>query len=281
MKQNTGSHNDIVAELNSFGIGSNLLTGDPWSEEASMIIREWFASQRRKESQLLAQQQEHHQRITRSTSDGSKSKSKSKSNSNSAASASSTSSTGLPVLQTGSVGITYGRLSKNDIRQYDILFGRGKGVQAHPGNKRLRELVETHLDRYEKSSRLEKTLIAEMIVRTIKDMSGRFLKIEKASNGGGWTEVDFDTSRDKIAHAFRTQRKASSTTAVANVQKQQQQHQELLATSRGINSSVAATATTAGLQNPPPPSPPQPPSSASPSAFGSIGNINFNFTNTE
>lgn len=91
---------------------------------------------------------------------------------------------------------------------FTFSIGRGKGIQAHPGNKRLRELVEANLDRYERASRLEKTLMAETIVRNIKDTSGRFLKLDSASRGGGWTQVNDEVARDKIAHAFRTQRKS-------------------------------------------------------------------------
>jgi hypothetical protein len=46
----SGSHDDVVAELSTFGIGSNLLTVDPRSEESTMVIREWFAARRLKES---------------------------------------------------------------------------------------------------------------------------------------------------------------------------------------------------------------------------------------
>ena len=70
----------------------------------------------------------------------------------------------------------------------------------------MRELVEANLERYEQASRLEKTLLAETIVRNIKDTSGRFLKLD-GGRGGGWSEVNDEIARDKIAHAFRTQRK--------------------------------------------------------------------------
>ncbi|KAL3935386.1 MAG: hypothetical protein SGARI_002997 [Bacillariaceae sp.] len=113
-------------------------------------------------------------------------------------------------LAAPSVGIV------TEIGHYDVLFGtcggwsigRGKGIQAHPGNKRLRELVEANLERYEQASRLEKTLLAETIVRNIKDTSGRFLKLDSGTSGGGWSEVNDEIARDKIAHAFRTQRKS-------------------------------------------------------------------------
>jgi hypothetical protein len=49
-RTNAGSHDDVVAELSTFGIGSNLLTVDPRSEESTMVIREWFANRRLKEA---------------------------------------------------------------------------------------------------------------------------------------------------------------------------------------------------------------------------------------
>ncbi|KAG7351261.1 hypothetical protein IV203_010621 [Nitzschia inconspicua] len=160
-----GSHDDVVAELSTFGVGSNLLTFDPSSEESTMVIREWFANRRLKEA---------NERAAAATK-----------------------------KEAPSGGVV------SEIGHYDVLFGRGKGIQAHPGNKRLRELVEANLGRYEQASRLEKTLLAETIVRNIKDTSGRFLKLD-SGRGGGWTEVNDEIARDKIAHAFRTQRKSQS-----------------------------------------------------------------------
>eukprot|EP00529_Nitzschia_sp_RCC80_P009908 CAMPEP_0113501294 /NCGR_PEP_ID=MMETSP0014_2-20120614/32868_1 /TAXON_ID=2857 /ORGANISM="Nitzschia sp." /LENGTH=789 /DNA_ID=CAMNT_0000395853 /DNA_START=244 /DNA_END=2613 /DNA_ORIENTATION=- /assembly_acc=CAM_ASM_000159 len=175
-----GTQDQVVSELSAFGIGTNLLTVDPRSEEAAMVISEWFATRRLKESTQAAQK------------------------------------TAPPSTSIADVG------------HYDVLFGRGKGIQAHPGNKRLRELVEANLERYDRASRLEKTLMAETIVRNIKDTSGRFLKLDNASQGGGWTEVNDEIARDKIAHAFRTQRKSllqkEKESALARAQQQRTQH---------------------------------------------------------
>jgi hypothetical protein len=44
----------VVAELSTFGVGSNLLTVDPRSEESTMVIREWFATRRLKEATARA-----------------------------------------------------------------------------------------------------------------------------------------------------------------------------------------------------------------------------------
>ena len=60
----------------------------------------------------------------------------------------------------------------------DILFGRGLPTRQLPGNVRYHDIIEDHLEQYEKTkSRFEKTVIAEIIVRTIKEnYGGRFLR---------------------------------------------------------------------------------------------------------
>lgn len=88
--------------------------------------------------------------------------------------------------------------------QYDVISGRGKSTQNHPGNVRLRHWIDSSRTKYENAKLLEKTLIAERIVHTIKGLSGRFLKQD---GDGGWVEVGDDLARDKISHAFRDQRR--------------------------------------------------------------------------
>mmetsp|Transcript_7442 Transcript_7442/g.17440 ORF Transcript_7442/g.17440 Transcript_7442/m.17440 type:complete len:239 (-) Transcript_7442:389-1105(-) len=105
-------------------------------------------------------------------------------------------------------GSSHALVFNSDIGNYDVLFGRGKGVQCHPGNQRLRHLVEANSNRYEEASRLDKTLIAERILRNVKDASGRFLKFGGYVGRMGWIKVDDDTARGKIAHSFRTHRRS-------------------------------------------------------------------------
>lgn len=90
------------------------------------------------------------------------------------------------------------------IRDTDVLFGRGKTVVEHPGNLDFRNLVGKRMEEYEAASRLEKTCMTETIVQMIKNKDGRFLKRD---DGGGWEEVDDETARKKVAHAFRNRRK--------------------------------------------------------------------------
>ena len=90
------------------------------------------------------------------------------------------------------------------IQPNDVLFGRGKTVVEHPGNIRFRKIVGMQMDQYEAASRLEKTCITEKIVQTIHESDGRFLKRDV---GGDWEEVDQETARKKVGHAFRNRRK--------------------------------------------------------------------------
>lgn len=90
------------------------------------------------------------------------------------------------------------------IQPNDVLFGRGKTVVEHPGNVRFRSIVGLQMDEYEMATRLEKSLITEKIVQAIRDSDGRFLKRD---DGGEWEEVDQETARKKVGHAFRNRRK--------------------------------------------------------------------------
>jgi hypothetical protein len=86
----------------------------------------------------------------------------------------------------------------------DILLGRGKPLQRHPGNVRFRELIACHAGKYELGDRFQKTVIAADVVATIRESDGRFLK---PYGEGGWGEIDDNTARLKVAHTFRTLRK--------------------------------------------------------------------------
>ena len=105
--------------------------------------------------------------------------------------------------------VPYQTASRNVVglmpRPEDVLFGRGKMVVEHPGNTRFRQVVDLYMSKYEVSGRLEKTCIAEIIVRMVKENSGCFLK--KDDGGDYWEEVDDAIARKKVAHAFRNRRK--------------------------------------------------------------------------
>jgi hypothetical protein len=85
---------------------------------------------------------------------------------------------------------------------HDVLLGRGKPLQRHPGNLRYHHIIESFEDRYESAMKLEKTTIAKEIVQQIKDAEGRFLKQDNT----GWVEIDDAAARYKVSHTFRNHR---------------------------------------------------------------------------
>jgi hypothetical protein len=95
----------------------------------------------------------------------------------------------------------------------DILLGRGKPIQDHSGNIRLRKLVDFHRARYLKARREVKSIIAEEIVQSIKDVekgdgenASRFLRRFEEEY---WIEVSDDIARDKVSHALRSKTRKS------------------------------------------------------------------------
>jgi hypothetical protein len=85
---------------------------------------------------------------------------------------------------------------------FDILSGRGKPIQEHFGNVRYHALLDYYQQAYERSKKFDKMQIAQRILQTVHDYSGRFLKQE----GAGWSVVDDLVAREKVSHAFRTRR---------------------------------------------------------------------------
>ena len=88
--------------------------------------------------------------------------------------------------------------------QMDVLFGRGKPYQTHPGNLRLHSVVKRHKDRYTNARRHEKLAIATEVVNLIKNgglKPARFLKL--ASGGSYWVEQTTKRAIEKVGHALR------------------------------------------------------------------------------
>jgi hypothetical protein len=87
--------------------------------------------------------------------------------------------------------------------RHDVLFGRGRPAQCHPGNIRFRQLLELHADEYERVSKFEKTLLAARLVHTVKAAGSRFLK---PVDGDRWVQVDEVMTHRKVSQSFRTRR---------------------------------------------------------------------------
>ena len=82
----------------------------------------------------------------------------------------------------------------------DILFGRGKPYQKHPGNLRLGLVVESLAGRYGELSNKEKTALAQEVLTKMKNAGIKFLK----QVDGVWQSVDDSCSREKISNTFRS-----------------------------------------------------------------------------
>lgn len=99
----------------------------------------------------------------------------------------------------------------------DVMLGRGRPFNIHPGNRFLHEIVESQFEEYDCAERSKKTRLAKSIVATISKDSGRFLKQHDES--GMWVEVSETEARQKVNHSFRRKRefdlKAEATKAEA------------------------------------------------------------------
>ena len=88
----------------------------------------------------------------------------------------------------------------------DILLGRGKSIQNHPGNIRYRTIIETNLDRFESATqRGAKAELVKDVLQQIYSSGANFWRLEGSlqSRNKRWTPVDEKTACDKVSHSFR------------------------------------------------------------------------------
>ena len=115
----------------------------------------------------------------------------------------------------------------------DILSGRGNGVNRHPGNTVLQNIVVSKLDEYMnlKSSVNEITKLTWDVVHLLRNEYGaRFLKEETIeSNGklGCWIEVSNEEARLKVRIAFRDKIKVQQQLLEKQKKLKEEQHQQI------------------------------------------------------
>jgi hypothetical protein len=97
---------------------------------------------------------------------------------------------------------------------FDVLCGRGKPIQKHPGNIIIHRIVDEQCERYHTAPRQRKRGIADEIVQAIKkskrleqQLPGRFIRRERDDRGAYWKEISDDAARDKVSHCFRARRR--------------------------------------------------------------------------
>lgn len=93
-------------------------------------------------------------------------------------------------------------ITPDDIRNEDVLFGRGKRAQNHPGNKYYRDVVSEIATQYKKCSKQQKTALSNSIVYTIHNHGGRFLT-PLPEHANAWVEVVGLALRKKTSQALR------------------------------------------------------------------------------
>lgn len=82
----------------------------------------------------------------------------------------------------------------------DILCGRGRNTNQHPGNKHFRQLVAAHQSMYLRLSKKQKMLLARRIVEIVLDSGARFVA---RTENGGWADVGMPRSLEKTSQALR------------------------------------------------------------------------------
>jgi hypothetical protein len=95
----------------------------------------------------------------------------------------------------------------------DVILRRGKTFHGHPGNFRMRILVESNQEAYKRARLGEKFPIGDRIVEEIKKDGGRFLE---TGPDGWWVEVSDEEASKRVCKSIRS---ARSTKAVQRKQK--------------------------------------------------------------
>lgn len=85
----------------------------------------------------------------------------------------------------------------------DILFGRGKGVNEHPGNKRMRRIMNKYRGQYHSRERGEKCLLVRRVYNELISGGTRFLRRIEGQEDG-WEEVSVKVAVDKVGHCLRS-----------------------------------------------------------------------------
>jgi hypothetical protein len=85
----------------------------------------------------------------------------------------------------------------------DIIAGKSSITKYHSGNIRYESVLDEYMEEYERSEKMEKTKVAEKIVKRITAKNGRFIK----KTDEGWVQISFLEARNKVSMAFRDRRK--------------------------------------------------------------------------
>ncbi|CAJ1969182.1 unnamed protein product [Cylindrotheca closterium] len=86
----------------------------------------------------------------------------------------------------------------------NILFGRGKRFTYHPGNQRMRRILDKYRSQYFGASCAEKRKLIRKAYEEIIEGGVKFLK--PAGREDEWVEVDVELAIQKVGHSLRCRR---------------------------------------------------------------------------
>lgn len=118
-----------------------------------------------------------------------------------------------PVLdEVNSIGLTdnaqdtmIGSSSPTKPPRHDILLGRGRPIQSHPGNVCFREYLKQFSDEYNEAPRNLRRRVLSKIREDLNSRGIRFLQ----ERSGSWVECSGADAEKTISQAFRNLRKKS------------------------------------------------------------------------
>ena len=88
-----------------------------------------------------------------------------------------------------------------NVRENDVLSGRGGRGNNHPGNRHFRQIVAEHATEYRAGNDAVRNRVSLDIVKRIHDHGGRFLKMERGAKC--WSVMKIDEVRVKVRQALR------------------------------------------------------------------------------
>lgn len=93
----------------------------------------------------------------------------------------------------------------------DVLFGRGGRTNTHPGNQRLRDIVDTYRSTYSYAKKVEKPKISKLIVKALRcaQPPSRFLRMN--DDTGRWEDVGDKRAAEKVSQTLREKDKEGAT----------------------------------------------------------------------
>jgi hypothetical protein len=89
------------------------------------------------------------------------------------------------------------------VHKNDILLGRGKGIQKHSGNKRMRQIIDKYREQYLSLKRWKKRDLVEAVYSEIVEGGARFLTKATTRNEDCFVLVDGEVALEKVNNTLR------------------------------------------------------------------------------